>query len=121
MSFGGFVSRCDSKSLSRQAFRIGGTVADLETEAGLLSFLSTKMRSMRCRGSRDDGYMYAGRDRRGRPVISDSARLFGRVLLGNNVRVDDHVVIVGPAILGDNVEVKQAAVIRSSVIHGCLG
>jgi lipopolysaccharide/colanic/teichoic acid biosynthesis glycosyltransferase/carbonic anhydrase/acetyltransferase-like protein (isoleucine patch superfamily) len=107
LDFGNFASQCISNSLSFRSVRIGGTVLDLETEAGLLRFLVNRLDSMPRHSPCLKGHNCK---------ISTSARIFGKIALGNNTHIGDNTVIVGPTILGDNVKVAPNTVIRASVI-----
>jgi len=105
-SFAEFVCRGRANSLGWRSVKIGGSVLDLETEAGLLSFLTTAVHLLN---------HYSHRGTNG-CMISCGARLFGKVVLGDNVCIGDDAVIVGPTILGDDVKVAPGAIIRASVI-----
>lgn len=107
LAFGEFVNQCTSSSLSWLSLKIGGTVLDLETEAGLLSLITGKLQSIYYHRNFADGYNC---------TISADARVFGRVVFGDNTRIGDNAVVVGPTILGDNVRIESAAVVRASVI-----
>ena len=48
--------------------------------------------------------------------MSPGARLFGKVLFGQNVSIGQNAIIVGPTVLGNNVKIAQGAVIRTSII-----
>ncbi len=110
LTFIKFVNRCTTNSLSRHSIRIGGAVLDLQTEAGLLGLLTAKLHSIH-QPCKQINYTPTHRD-----TISTAARLFGKVVLGNNVHIGDRAVIVGPTILGDNVKIGEGAVIRTSII-----
>lgn len=116
LTFADFVSRCTSNSLNWHGVRIGGTVLDLETEAGLLTFLTTKLNSMRRYPYRNNEYNSDRKDYTDSGTISADARLFGKIVLGQNVTIGKNAIVVGPAIIGDNVRIEQKAVITSSVI-----
>jgi len=49
-------------------------------------------------------------------TISDEARLFGKILFGQNVSISQNAIIVGPTIIGNDVKIAQGAVIRASII-----
>ncbi|MBA7708244.1 hypothetical protein ES703_117137 [subsurface metagenome] len=89
---------------------------DLETEQGLLSFLAARLNS-----SVQNHHNANSKSRREIPdkdsiTISDSARLFGKILFGRNVSISQNVIIVGPTIIGNNVKIGTSAVINSSII-----
>ena len=49
-------------------------------------------------------------------AISESARILGEVLLGDNVKVEENAVIIGPTVIGNNVKIGKNAIINSSII-----
>ncbi len=106
LSFAEFVSRSRANLLGWRSLKIGGSVLDLETETGLLSFLTAVVHSVNHVSQRGAGDS----------TISSSAKLFGKVVLGDNVCIGDDAVVVGPTILADNVKVASGAIIRGSVI-----
>jgi lipopolysaccharide/colanic/teichoic acid biosynthesis glycosyltransferase len=105
-SFSALSERCRSEALRLRAINVAGTVFDLETQDGLLSFCRAEL--LRSRNSRPDI--------RGGNTISPDSRLFGKVLLGKNTRIGSDAVIVGPAIIGDDVKIESGVVIDSSII-----
>jgi lipopolysaccharide/colanic/teichoic acid biosynthesis glycosyltransferase len=115
-SFSTILKRCRSDELILRAISVGGIVLDLETEQGLLSFLAT-------RGNSSAPYHRNTNRKSGKNIlakdgikISDSARIFGKVLFGRNVKIGQDVIIVGPTFIGNNVKIGRAAVINSSII-----
>jgi lipopolysaccharide/colanic/teichoic acid biosynthesis glycosyltransferase len=114
-SFSALLKRCRSNALTLRAVSIGGTVLDLETEEGLLNLLAAGGSSLvqshyAIHTSRKQSL---GKDK---IKISDSARLFGKMLFGRNVSISQNAIIVGPAIIGSNVRIGSSAVISSSII-----
>ncbi len=113
--FDKLIVLCSSKSLVVESINIGGSVLDLTGEKGLLKLMCRVLNSdKRC-------YRYGGGDlceggNGNDAVIAASARLFGKVLLGKGVSINENAVIVGPAIVGNNVKIGKNAVVRSSVI-----
>ncbi len=103
LAFEQFISRCRANSVRLTCLEVAGTVLDLETETGLLSFLGSTLNSKKVRGSNEN-------------TIADSARLFGKIVTGKNVYIGQNAVISGPAILADNVIIGDGAVVKSSVI-----
>jgi lipopolysaccharide/colanic/teichoic acid biosynthesis glycosyltransferase len=103
LAFEQFISRCLTNSIRLTCLEVAGSVLDLETEAGLLSFLGGTLNSKKVRGSNEN-------------TIADSARLFGKIVTGKNVYIGQNAVISGPAILADNVIIGDGAVVKSSVI-----
>jgi lipopolysaccharide/colanic/teichoic acid biosynthesis glycosyltransferase len=115
-SFSNFIKKCRTNALTLQAISVGGTVLDLETEQGLLSFLTTRLNSSVKNHRNANNKSRKEILDKGTITISDSARLFGKVLFGRNVSISQNAIIVGPAIIGNNVRIGQAAVINSSII-----
>jgi len=115
-SFSDFIKRCRSNALTLRAISVGGTVLDLETEEGLLNFLASRLKS-----SVQNHRIANSKSRKeildkDSITISDSARLYGRILFGRNVSISQNAIIVGPTIIGSNVKIGSSAVIHSSII-----
>ena len=115
-SFSTLLKRCRSDALMLRAISVGGTVLDLETEQDLLSFLATGLNS-----SVQNHHNANNKSRKeildkDTIIISDRARIFGKVLFGQNVSISQNAIIVGPTILGNHVKIGKAAVINSSII-----
>jgi len=108
LNFDDFAARCSRNSLSWCGIKIGGAILDLETEEGLLKFLADKLRSP----SRQ--LLWSNHEIN--HTISPDARLFGRIALGENVRIDEDVIIIGPTIIGNNVKIGRGTIVRASVI-----
>jgi len=115
-SFSDFINKCRSNALTLRAISAGGTVLDLETEQGLLSFLAARLNSSVQNHRNTNNKSRKEILDKDSITISGSARLFGKVLFGRNVSVSQNAIIVGPTIIGNNVRIGQAAVINSSVI-----
>jgi lipopolysaccharide/colanic/teichoic acid biosynthesis glycosyltransferase len=116
LRFPSFLALCVKNMLRWQPLKVGGSVLDLETEAGLLDFVAGCLAASsvplhRGRLSFWNGNVVAGTCR-----ISPSARLFGQVVLGPNVQVDDDVIIIGPALIGDGVRIRSSAAVCGSVL-----
>lgn len=115
-SFPALLKSCRSNALTLRAINVGGTVLDLDTEKGLLGFLAT-----RCKSSAQN---YHNVDNKSQKeifdkdgiTISDSARLFGKILFGRNVSIGKNAIIVGPTIISNDVKIAQGAVIRASIV-----
>ncbi len=105
-SFSAFLEKCRSNSLRPCGINIGGTVLDLGTQDGLLSFCRARLSKTRSQKS----------EVRNLSTISQDSRLVGKVLLGKNVYIGPKAIVVGPTIIGDNVKIEQGAVINSSII-----
>ena len=111
LSFMEFVRKLASNSVKYQAFDLAGDVCDLDTEDGLLDLLATGLRSDFIS---ENGFAGAVSDNE--VIIADSARLFGRILLGKNVCIDKDAVIVGPALISDGAKISKGAVVKNSII-----
>jgi lipopolysaccharide/colanic/teichoic acid biosynthesis glycosyltransferase len=116
LSFSEFVARCKAANLNWRCLKIGGTVLDLETEADLLNLLMIRMRSLRYHRRLINSHGYSRTNHVDNCTISSGARIFGKVILGKNVRIGDNAIIVGPTILADNVIIADTATIRNSVV-----
>ncbi len=118
LAFSKFVNSCFSNSLTVRSLNIGGSVLDLDTEEGVLGFLATRLNSL-AKNHHNANNKYQREtldlDRDGLE-ISSSARLFGKVLFGQNVSIGQNAIIVGPTIIGNNVKIAKGAVIRASII-----
>jgi lipopolysaccharide/colanic/teichoic acid biosynthesis glycosyltransferase len=111
-----FLKRCCSNALTLRTISIGGSLLDLETEKDLITFLATREhssaqnhRNVNHKSSKD----ILDKDN---ITISDTARLFGKVLFGRNVKICKDVIVVGPTFISNNVKIGRAAVINSSII-----
>jgi lipopolysaccharide/colanic/teichoic acid biosynthesis glycosyltransferase len=93
-----------------QGVNVGGSVLDLDAENDLLKLVQYRLDSSDYRTDYSQGSR--GVDF----TISDSARLFGRILLGKGVNIGENSVIVGPTILGNDVKIGRDVVVRASVI-----
>ena len=88
-AFSDFMEMCSKNLLNLCAFNIGGFVMDLETDEGLLNLYKSKLNSLK-----DEPGLYRNTSDNN-AAISDSARIFGKVLLGDNVKVGENAVIAG--------------------------
>jgi len=102
LNFADFIGQCREKSLNTHSLKVGGSSINLQTEAGLLSFLLNRIETGSYNSTSN--------------TIADNVRLFGKVLLGKNVSIGSDAIITGPAIICDNVKVAEGAVVKSSVI-----
>ncbi len=116
LHFSSFLKLCVSNSLTMQALKIGGSVLDLETEAGLLDFIAICLSS-------NGFYVHKGGtvclNQKCFPDtsrISSSARFYGHVVLGENVQVDDSAIIVGPSVIGNDARIYPSATVYASII-----
>jgi len=114
-SFSDLLKRCRSNLLTLRAISIGGVVLDLETEEGLLNLLAAAGGSLR---QNHNAINKSQKQSLGKDTIkmSESARLFGKILFGRNVSISQNAIIVGPTIIGSNVRIGSSAIINSSII-----
>ena len=97
-SFENFTRKCVEKSrVSLRAVRVGGSVTDLGTTAGLLQFCGAVADC--ASPSTDEGGM----------------TVIGPVMRGSNPQIGQNVIIAGPTVIGDNVVIGDNA-----VIDGCI-
>lgn len=115
LAFDKLLDLCYSKSLVVHSANVGGSVLDLTTENGLLKLLQCRLGSiaMLARHCADHS---RGSNNGDDTAIADSARFFGKTLLGKRVNVGENVIIVGPTIIGNDVEIGRDAVVRASAI-----
>jgi len=115
-SFPDFIEKCRTKALTLHGIRIGGTILDLETEDGLMSFCRKRvgLLSSHC-FRRDYRKITVCDDNPGAPG-SEEPRLVGEVLLGRNVEIGPKAIVIGPTVIGDSAKIGQGAVINSSII-----
>ncbi len=109
-SFDKFLEKCRSNTIAIQAINIGGAVFDLERDNGLLGFCRLCLDNISpafCRTA------FAVQDT---DAIDKNTKFIGKVLLGDNVRIEPEVVVAGPTIIGNNVKLERGAVINSSII-----
>jgi lipopolysaccharide/colanic/teichoic acid biosynthesis glycosyltransferase len=116
LDFSEFLRICSSKSLVMLSINIGGTVFDLETEKGLNSFFTTKLdlsvKNYQTIYNKSQKVTMGNGNNR----ISQGARLFGKILLGQNISIGQDSIIVGPTIIGNDVKIQPGAVIRKSIV-----
>jgi lipopolysaccharide/colanic/teichoic acid biosynthesis glycosyltransferase len=105
-SFSSIRNNCQSNSMILRTVNVGGTVMDLNTEKGLLDLCKTVLSTP---GKIKFGIHNSNK-------ISKDSRFIGKVLLGENVRIDPNVIIVGPAIICRNVHIENGTAINSSII-----
>jgi len=115
-AFGKFVGRCSSHDVTMLCLDIGGSVLDLGTEQGLMSFIAKGLDgcSESCHGINNQARRQSHAQKVG--AISPTARFFGNVVIGHNVSIGQNVIVVGPTIIGDDVKIGKSAVVKKSVI-----
>jgi len=116
-SFKAFCERCENKSVKSCGIKIGGTVLDLETEAGLLSFLTANLDAPDYPGRIEKTTLRKSKNMKSGSIeISPQAKIFGKVIFGKNVRIARDAIVIGPSIIGDDVKIASQALVRVSVI-----
>jgi lipopolysaccharide/colanic/teichoic acid biosynthesis glycosyltransferase len=112
LSFQEFVRILDLNSIKFQALDVAGAVFDLDTEDGLLGFIATHLQS----DFKSDNGFACSALHGDNVIVADNAKLFGKILLGKNVRIDEDVLIVGPTLIGDGAKISKGAVVKNSII-----
>jgi lipopolysaccharide/colanic/teichoic acid biosynthesis glycosyltransferase/acetyltransferase-like isoleucine patch superfamily enzyme len=85
--FNDFV-KMTSKDASIGSVNIGGTLLDIETPQGLLTFVSETIKLSH----------------------------YDETVIGRNVRIGDKVRLIGPLVIGDNADIGDGAVVTRAVI-----
>ncbi len=120
VAFPKFVARCELSSVSMRALNVAGDVLDLETEADMLKFC---MMAMELAAGDDlcekeiNMYEHGTGISHDHADIDPSAKLFGKVLICDNVRIGPSAIVCGPVVLGCNVKVASGAVVRNAIIR----
>lgn len=116
VAFSKFINICSSNSMTVRCINMGGTALDLGIEKGLLSVIATGLNSsVKNHHNANNKYQQELLDRDG-VQISPSARLFGKVLFGQNVSISQNAIVAGPSIICNDVKIANGAVIRTSII-----
>ncbi|MCK4752796.1 MAG: sugar transferase [Planctomycetes bacterium] len=116
LAFSMFIDACSAHSLTVRSLNVGGTVLDLEVEKDLLGLLAIRLNtSAKNLHNSGNGYQnqFLPQDS---ITISQGARLFGKVLFGQNINIGQNVTIIGPTIIGSGVKVAKGVVIKTSII-----
>ncbi len=114
VKFTDFVQWLQSRGFILGSVKVGGAVLDLEKERDLLGVLK---RIANLSGNSGDFTVKAQANNHIKgSTIDSSARLFGRVLCGNQIRIGADAVVSGPVMLGSGVNIGAGAVVRNSVI-----
>jgi lipopolysaccharide/colanic/teichoic acid biosynthesis glycosyltransferase len=116
-----FIKWCRDSQVKAQSVRVGGAAIDLESETGLLHFMLACM-------SASNVPFHKGRLQKGNngwlpanESIAPSARFFGQVLIGENVQIEEDVLVAGPAFIGDGVRLGRGASVYGSLLcHGAI-
>ena len=116
LDFPRFMETCFARSLTVRSLNVGGTVLDIGTEEDLLDLLTIRLNAS-AKNLHNSGSGYQDQSQPHDSVtISQSAKLFGKVLLGQNVSIGQKVTIIGPAIIGCGVKIAKGAIVRTSII-----
>jgi lipopolysaccharide/colanic/teichoic acid biosynthesis glycosyltransferase len=115
LAFDKLLEMCYSKSLVVHSTNVGGSVLDLTTENGLLKLVQCRLGSIAMLSHHCVDHS-RGNDNGDDTAIADSARFFGKTLLGKRVNIGENAIIVGPTIIGNDVEIGRDAVVRASAI-----
>jgi lipopolysaccharide/colanic/teichoic acid biosynthesis glycosyltransferase len=115
LAFDKLLELCYSKSLVVHSTNVGGSVLDLTTENGLLKLVQGRLGSIAMLSHHCVDHS-RGNDNGDDTAIADSARFFGKILLGKGVNIGENAIIVGPTIIGNDVEIGRDAVVRASAI-----
>ena len=105
VNFSDFLNICSEKNIAILSFKAGGNLDHLETEDGLLNSLPPAFDL--CKGvfkKRIDS------------ATQNGARICGPVMIGKNVKIDSHAIILGPAVISDNAHIGSFATVCSSII-----
>jgi lipopolysaccharide/colanic/teichoic acid biosynthesis glycosyltransferase len=112
LSFTEFVQTLTSEQIKVRALTVAGVAFDLDTEGGLLEFLA---RYLQPDLKSDNGFIESS-SHEDDIMVANSARLFGKILLGQNVHIDEEALVIGPTIICDNVKLLKGAVVKKSII-----
>lgn len=105
-SFSTLLKKCRSNKLTLRSIKVGGTVLDLEMQNGLLNFCRTSI-------SKFSNSRFNTQNSDNKSTVS---RFSGKVLLGKNVQIAPKAILIGPTIIGNNVKIENGVVINSSII-----
>jgi len=116
LNFFDLVEKCRQKSIRFTTLNIGANVWDLEEERDFLAiiagFVSSLNSSCPALYNNSEPHKTRSDDKK----ISDSARIFGKVLLADKVTICKNAVITGPAIIAGNTKVGPNAAVNNSII-----
>lgn len=100
LSFETLLLRARRNGIEISSLSVGGTLLDLNTPDGLLRHTTSTLAGMNSKT------LISGKD----------AKLFGKILVGENVILGEKVKIIGPAVIEDNVTVPDDTIINNSII-----
>jgi lipopolysaccharide/colanic/teichoic acid biosynthesis glycosyltransferase len=114
-NFSDFINICNKRSLQIRSLNVGGSMLDLEDESQMLQFLINPeilkeyKHSNNGHTSNQNHIFHSGQSQ-------TETRVFGEVLLGSNVHIDNGAIIIGPAIICNNVKIFSKSIIKGSII-----
>lgn len=113
--FSELIELSASRSLTVESVNVGSPVLDLRKDEDLLKLIFNRLEYDKGPHHCDRSGLYDIGNGSG-AVIADGARLFGKILMGKDVKIDENAVIVGPAIIGDKARIGKDAAVRASVV-----
>jgi lipopolysaccharide/colanic/teichoic acid biosynthesis glycosyltransferase len=116
LNFSDLVEKCRQKSIRLTSLNIGADVWDLEEERDFLAILAGFANSLSSGCPALYGNTKSYTDSSDENKISASARIFGNVLLADNVTICKNAIINGPVVITENVKISPNAVINNSII-----
>jgi lipopolysaccharide/colanic/teichoic acid biosynthesis glycosyltransferase len=96
-----------AKTASVSSISVGGTLLDIETPPGLLTFATHALKLLQGGNGHDAAFMTA---------MPAGTRYYGEVVVGHNVRFGKNVQLMGRVIIGDNTDIGDATVIARAII-----
>jgi len=109
LDFSEFRKLCTQGDLATSCLVTPGRQFDLESEVGLLNFFREILSSQML-----DSNGSLAREKKNN--IADNARVYGTVVLGDNVHIAPGATIIGPTVLGNDVRLAAGTLVRSSLI-----
>ena len=107
LDFQKLSNRAESLKLKKRTLHVAGSLLDLTNEADVLNFFREQLQFMT---------EYENHDMPPQCTMDASARIFGKVQIGQNVTIEKDALIIGPTIIGNNVAIGLRSVIRSSIL-----
>lgn len=115
--FDDFIRHCHSHNIIPRAITLPGDMLDLNTENGLVTFYKAALTTSKIKQRRSDHrYSYGTKFNCENTSIAPNAKLFGTVIIGDSVTIEDYAIVLGPAILSSNVTIAHGAVLKTSVV-----
>lgn len=117
MDFESVFSKSQINGLKAESINIGGSVTDLNTETGLLKFMTSRIRSVnlteksKMKMRKNDGSVAVAEN----AEISKDARVLGPSIIEDDVSIADGA-IVNNSIIGPSVVIQRGQVIDNCII-----